>query len=66
MFGLLIWEWCQGASVLITIPSVKLIRRLGRLPDDQFAGIEQVVKLWLGFGTGLPVVDEPTDEREPE
>jgi mRNA interferase MazF len=39
------------AQNVITIPTVKLIRRLGRLPKDQFANIEKAVKLWLGFET---------------
>lgn len=39
------------AQNIITIPSVKLIRRLGTLPDDQMAQVEDAVKLWLGFET---------------
>ena len=37
------------AQNIITIPTVKLIRRLGRLPEDQMAGVESAVKFWLGF-----------------
>lgn len=37
------------AQNLITIPTVKLIRRLGSLPDDQMADVERAVKQWLGF-----------------
>ena len=39
------------AQNIITIPSVKLIRRLGTLPDDQMTQVEDAVKLWLGFET---------------
>ncbi len=35
---------------IVTIPTVKLVRRLGVLPDDQMAGVESAVKHWLGFG----------------
>ena len=34
---------------LITIPAVKLVRRLGTLPADQMATVETAVKRWLGF-----------------
>ena len=37
------------AQNIITIPSVKLIRRLGALPVDQMTHVEDAVKLWLGF-----------------
>lgn len=37
------------AQNLITIPSVKLIRILGRLPDRQLAEVESAVKRWLGL-----------------
>lgn len=36
----------QGIS---TYPTVKLIKRLGALPDEQFTAVERVVLLWLGF-----------------
>lgn len=39
------------AQNIITIPTVKLIRRLGTLPGDQMTQIEEAVKLWLGFAT---------------
>ena len=32
-----------------TVPVVKLIRRLTRLPDDKFAQVEGAVQRWLGF-----------------
>lgn len=37
------------AQNLVTIPSVKLIRRMGRLPDDQMQSVETAVLTWLGF-----------------
>jgi mRNA interferase MazF len=37
------------AQNIITLPTVKLIRRLGTLPDDQMTQVESAVKLWLGF-----------------
>ena len=37
------------AQNLVTIPTVKLIRRLGVLPDDQMANVEMAVKNLLGF-----------------
>jgi mRNA interferase MazF len=40
------------AQNIVTIPTVKLVRRLGKLPDDQMKGVEQAVKLWLGFDAG--------------
>ncbi|TWU08175.1 type II toxin-antitoxin system PemK/MazF family toxin [Stieleria varia] len=40
------------AQNTVTIPTVKLIRRLGRLPDTQMTRVEQTAKLWLGFDTG--------------
>ena len=39
------------AQNIITIPSVKLIRRLGTLPNDQMRQVEDAVKLWLGLDT---------------
>ena len=38
---------------IITIPAVKLIRRLGTLPIDQMATVETAVKRWLGFSDDL-------------
>ncbi len=37
------------AQNIITIPTVKLVRRLGTLPDDPMTGVERAVRLWLGF-----------------
>jgi mRNA interferase MazF len=39
------------AQTIITIPTVKLIRRLGTLPDDQMTDVDRAVRLWLGFET---------------
>jgi mRNA interferase MazF len=39
------------AQNIITVPSAKLVRRLGSLPDDQMARVEHSAKLWLGFDT---------------
>lgn len=32
-----------------TYPTVKLLKRLGTLPPDQFAAVEQCVIMWLGL-----------------
>ncbi|MDA1052261.1 MAG: type II toxin-antitoxin system PemK/MazF family toxin [Planctomycetota bacterium] len=40
------------AQNIITIPTVKLIRQLGKLPADQMNQVEATVKLWLGFAGG--------------
>ncbi|MEX1233189.1 MAG: type II toxin-antitoxin system PemK/MazF family toxin [Planctomycetaceae bacterium] len=37
------------AQNLVTIPTVKLIRRLGSLPDEEMLKVESAVKYWLGF-----------------
>lgn len=37
------------AQNIITIPTVKLVRCLGTLPDDQMTDVERAVRLWLGF-----------------
>ena len=37
------------AQNLITIPTMKLIRQLGTLPDDQMRQVEGAVRLWLGL-----------------
>lgn len=37
------------AQNLVTIPRVKLIRRLGRLTQEQLMQIETAVKRWLGL-----------------
>lgn len=34
---------------IVTIPSVKLVRKLGALNADQFSIVERSVKYWLGF-----------------
>jgi mRNA interferase MazF len=39
------------AQNIVTIPTVKLIRRLGTLPQDQMTDVEGAVKIWLGFET---------------
>ena len=41
------------AQNMITIPAVKLVRRLGALPDDQMTGVERAVRLWLGLETNM-------------
>lgn len=41
------------AQGIITIPTVKLVRRLGSLPDDQMSGVERAVRQWLGFEAGV-------------
>jgi mRNA interferase MazF len=37
------------AQNVVTIPTVKLIRRLGTLPVGQMAAVEAGVKRWLGL-----------------
>jgi mRNA interferase MazF len=37
------------AQNLVTIPFAKLIRKLGTLPADQFASVEEAVRRWLGL-----------------
>jgi mRNA interferase MazF len=37
------------AQGLVTVPSVKLLRRLGSLSGDQIAKIEESVVRWLGL-----------------
>lgn len=37
------------AQNMVTIPHVKLTRRLGTLPVELLTDVEQAVKLWLGF-----------------
>ena len=37
------------AQNLVTIPTVKLIRLLGKFPNDQMQTVESTVKLWLGL-----------------
>ncbi len=38
------------AQNIVTIPTVKLVRRLGTLPANQMATVETAVKRWLGLG----------------
>jgi len=42
-------EGAFDAQSLVTIPHVKLIRRLGRLHPIQLAQVEQGVRAWLGL-----------------
>ena len=35
---------------IITIPTVKLVRKLGKLTADQLSEVEESIKHWLGFG----------------
>jgi mRNA interferase MazF len=37
------------AQNLVTIPTAKLLRRLGKLPADQMVAVENAVQSWLGF-----------------
>ena len=37
------------AQQLVSVPQVKLIRRLGDLPPDQLALMEEAVRRWLGL-----------------
>ena len=37
------------AQNLVTIPRVKLLRKLGRLAQGELAAVENVVRLWLGL-----------------
>jgi mRNA interferase MazF len=37
------------AQQISTIPQVKLLRKLGDLPPDQFALVEQAVRHWLAL-----------------
>lgn len=38
-----------GAQQIVTVPQAKLVRRLGDLPPDQLALVEEAVRLWLGL-----------------
>jgi len=40
------------AQNIVTIPAVKLIRRLGRLPEDQMSEVQAAVCHWLGISDG--------------
>src|SRR5438270_7488473 len=37
------------AQQVVTVPQVKLIRKLGDLPPDQWAPVEEAVRRWLGL-----------------
>jgi mRNA interferase MazF len=37
------------AQNLVTVPHAKLIRKLGDLPPDQLALLEDVIRKWLGL-----------------
>lgn len=37
------------AQQVITVPQVKLVRRLGALPADQLSLVENAVRSWLGL-----------------
>ena len=37
------------AQNLVTIPQAKLLRRIGRLSDEQFRLVENAVRSWLGL-----------------
>jgi mRNA interferase MazF len=37
------------AQNLVTIPTVKLLRKLGRLTQDELTAVENAVRLWLGL-----------------
>lgn len=42
-------EGVFDAQNLVTIPRVKLIRRLGSLAADQMSRVEEAVRRWLGL-----------------
>lgn len=37
------------AQQILTVPQVKLVRKLGDLPQDQLALVEEAVRRWLGL-----------------
>jgi mRNA interferase MazF len=37
------------AQQMITVPQVKLVRKLGDLPLDQLTSVEEAVRRWLGL-----------------
>jgi mRNA interferase MazF len=37
------------AQQVLTVPQAKLVRKLGDLPADQFALVEDAVRRWLGL-----------------
>lgn len=42
-------EGVFDAQGIGTYPTAKLIKRLGTLPSDQFAAVEQAVTIWIGL-----------------
>jgi mRNA interferase MazF len=38
------------AQGIVTVPPVRLVRRLGALPPDQLAQVDASVRQWLGIG----------------
>jgi mRNA interferase MazF len=47
-------KFLQGGGVfdaqqIVTVPQVKLVRKLGDLPPDQLALVEEAVRRWLGL-----------------
>jgi mRNA interferase MazF len=42
------------AQSLVTVPPVKLLRRLGVLSGLQLAAVEAAVAAWLGLGLSSP------------
>jgi mRNA interferase MazF len=47
-------EFLQGAGVfdaqqVLTVPQVKLVRKLGDLPADQLGRVEEAVRRWLAL-----------------
>ena len=37
------------AQQILTVPQVKLVRKIGSLAEDQFALVEQAVRNWLAL-----------------
>ena len=47
-------DFCNDPGVLdvqqiLTVPQVKLVRKIGSLAEDQFALVEQAVRNWLAL-----------------
>lgn len=47
------------AQNIVTIPTVKLIRRLGMLPAPQMSAVEAAVQHWLGFRSDPSASTQP-------
>ena len=45
-------EGAFNAQSLVTVPRIKLIRRLGVLSADQLQAVDAAVALWLGLQAG--------------